>query len=131
MNRSNVILIAAGAVVVVASGVLAFLAQGKFAASSKAEKSIKSNSKKLEEVYQSKLFPSPENVEALKAQAVAAPVKEMIFKGNAGPPQGTGKEQAVFCRHCLVGHRVPHKDRRHVFRDVVLQADQVAVGICR
>ena len=94
MNRSNVILIAAGAVVVVASGVLAFLAQGKFAASSKAEKSIKSNSKKLEEVYQSKLFPSPENVEALKAQAESLSSMRSAFtnelaKFNTPAPQVT------------------------------------------
>ncbi len=94
MNRSNVILIAAGAVVVVVSGALAFFAQGKFAASAKAEKRIKSDRRKLEEVYQSELFPSDENVEALKAQAerlasLRAVLTNDLVRYNTPAPQVT------------------------------------------
>ncbi len=94
MNRSNVILIATGAVVVVASGVLAFLAQGKFSASAKADKRVKSDLKKLEEVYKSELFPSAENVETLKAQAeslskMRAAITNDLAKYNTPAPQRT------------------------------------------
>lgn len=82
MNRSNVTLIASGAVVVLASGVLAFLSQGKFSAAAKADKRVKSDRKKLEEVYRSELFPSSENVELLKTQAEALSQMRAAFTND-------------------------------------------------